>query len=245
MRILSYAGVEKLAFQLEEDPRIAEGKSIHQLIDLLDLGFFETPLELDADARRAFLAMDVAKTEFSQIAVLVRKTIGELDVAMARDGRLWLTLVFGPMNKLAELPKSGNRDELLNWIRVHWYSQSTRGLFRDQAISKYWWAYELLSRQGDLAVEDALKLFDGQQDLRTQVMDRTSVNANSRVLGKVLLVLKEELDSGWTYDRTMVRTMFKYLNFDLGRRELDVLSSSKLASVVKQTWSTVKASSGS
>ncbi len=245
MRVLSFAGVEKLAYALETNPRMAEGKSIHQLIEQLELGFFDAPFELDADAGRAFLALDLTKTHFSQITLLVRKAVGGLDIGMARDGRLWLSLVFSPLSKLAELPKSGSKDDLLKWINNHWYSQSTRGLFRDQAISKYWWAYEILSRQADLDVSDALKLFDGQEDLRTQVMDRTSVNANSRLLGKIMLVLKEDLESGWTYNRKDVRTLFKYLNFDLGRRELEVLSSTKLESVVKQTWSTAKAGSDS
>jgi hypothetical protein len=244
MRVLTYAGVEKLAHALEANPRVVEGRTFPQICEDLTLEFFEVPVEIDADAKRGLLAVDVSKAKFSDLALLVRKSIGSLDYAIARDGRFWLSLVFSPLGKLAELPKSGSKPELLKWVNDHWYSQSTRGQFRNHAISKYWWAYELLSRQGDLAIEDALSLFDGQQDLRTQIMDRTSINANSRLIGKILVLLKGELESGWTYNREAVRTLFRYLNFDLGRREIEVLSGDRLESIVQEAWTLAKINAG-
>ena len=244
MRVLTYSGVEKLAHALEVDPRVATGKAIQQLCDDLGLEFFELGLELDPDAKRGLLSIDVSKAKFSNLALLVRKAIGPIDYSIARDGRFWLSLVFGPLGKLAELPKTGKDHELLSWINTHWYSQSTRALFRNHAISKHWWAYELLSRQGDLAVEDALELFDGQQDLRTQIMDRTSINSNSRLIGKILLLLKGELEDGWSYDRDSVRLLFNYLNFDLGRRELEVLTGDKISTVLQRTWASAKDDAG-
>ena len=240
MRVLTYSGVEKLAHALEVDPRAGTGKTIQQLCDDLGLEFFELGLELDPDAKRGLLSIDVSKAKFSSLALLVRKSIGPIDYSIARDGRFWLSLVFGPLGKLAELPNTGTNDELLSWINTHWYSQSTRALFRNHAISKHWWAYELLSRQGDLPVEDALGLFDGQQDLRTQIMDRTSINSNSRLIGKILLLLKGELEDGWNYDRDAVRLLFKYLNFDLGRRELEVLTGDKISTILQRTWASAK-----
>lgn len=240
MRVLTYSGVEKLARALEADPRAGTGKTIQQLCDDLELEFFELGLELDPDAKRGLLSVDVSKVKFSSLALLVRKSVGPIDYSIARDGRFWLSLIFGPLGRLAELPKTGKDDELLSWINTHWYSQSTRALFRNHGISKYWWAYELLSRQGDLAVEDALELFDGQQDLRTQIMDRTSINSNSRLIGKILLLLKGELENGWVYDRDAVRMFFRYLNFDLGRRELEVLAGNQLSSILTNTWTLAK-----
>lgn len=240
MRVLTYSGVEKLAHALEANPRSGEGKSIQQLCDDLELEYFELGLELDADAKRGLLSIDVSKAQFSDLSLLVRKSVGAIDYSIARDGRFWLSLVFGPLGRIAALPKTGEDPELLTWIRNHWYSQNTRGLFRNHAISKYWWAYELLSRQGDMAIEDALAMFDGQQDLRTQIMDRTSINSNSKLIGKILLVLKAELENGWDYDREAVRLLFKYLNFDLGRRELEILAGSKISSIVSQTWASAK-----
>lgn len=240
MRVLTFAGVEKLAHALEAHPRSQEGKSIQQLCDDLDLDFFELGLELNPDANRGLLSIDVSESEFSELSLLVRKSIGQIDYSIARDGRFWLSLVFSPLGRLATLPKTGKDQDLLQWISNHWYSQSTRALFRDHAISKYWWAYELLSRQGDLAVEEALLLFDGQQDLRTQIMDRTSINSNSKLIGKVLVLLKGELEAGWEYDRQAVRLLFKYLNFDLGRRELEVLPGSKISEIMRRAWSSAK-----
>jgi hypothetical protein len=240
MRVLTYSGVEKLAHALEVDPRAADGKSIQQLCDELQLEFFELGLELEPNAKRGLLSIDVSKANFSDLCLLVRKSVGAIDYSIARDGRFWLSLVFGPLGRLAELPKKGTNDELLSWISNHWYSQSTRALFRSHAISKYWWTYELLSRQGDLSVEEALGLFDGQQDLRTQIMDRSSINSNSRLIGKILRILRDELESGWQYDREAVRLLLKYLNFDLGRRELEVLPGNKISVVVSETWTVAK-----
>ena len=244
MRVLTFSGVEKLAHALEAHPRVGEGKSIQQLCDDLELDFFELPLELDTDAKRGLLSIDVSKAKFSDLSLLVRKSVGSIDYSIARDGRFWLSLVFGPLGRLAELPKTGKDADLLSWISTHWYSQSTRALFRNHAISKYWWAYELLSRQGDLPVEDALELFDRQQDLRTQIMDRTSINSNSRLIGKILLLLKGELEDGWNYDRDAVRLLFKYLNFDLGRRELEVLTGDKISTILQRTWASAKVDAG-
>ena len=240
MRVLTFAGVERLAHKLEDNPRIGDGKSLQQLCDDLQLEFFDLNLELEPEAKRGLLSIDTSKAKFSDLSLLVRKSVGSIDYSIARDGRFWLSLVFGPLGKLAEQPKLETKEEQLAWIRTHWYSQSTRGLFRNHAISKYWWAYELLSRQADLAIEDALKLFDGQADLRTQIMDRTSINSNSKLIGKILVTLRDELESGWVYDRDAVRLLFVYLNFDLGRRELEVLDGATISSIVNKTLDSAK-----
>lgn len=240
MRVLTFAGVEKLAHELEANPRAGDGKSLQQLCDEMKLGFFDLNLELDPDAKRGLLSMDVSEAKFSDLSLLVKKSVGSIDYSIARDGRFWLSLVFGPLGKLAELPQLKDKEKLLNWIRTHWYSQSTRGLFRNHAISKYWWTHELMSRQGDLAIEDALRLFDGQEELRSQIMDRTSINSNAKLVGKILVTLKRELESGWVYDRQAVRLLFVYLNFDLGRRELEVLDGATISAIVEETWISAK-----
>ena len=88
-----------------------------------------------------------------------------------------------------------------------------------------------------MPVSEALKLFDNQQDFRTQLVDRTAINGNSRVIGKTLQIVSSDINN---YNRNKVRSYFSELNFQLGRRELEILPDEVLVKALQELWDLAK-----
>lgn len=235
MEIFTFDSMEKLSRKLAENPFELDNKNFGEIVDKFSLSTTAIALELDPDARRGLSSINLDKVDYTTLANLVRRAVGPIDYALAKDARLWFSLAFGPLGVLAR-PTESDREKRIKWISNHWFAKSHRDFLRNQSISQYWWAVEVLSRQRVLAIEDALALIGQQQDLRTQIMDRTSINGNNFVIGNVLKVIQAHLDSGETYDRERVRALLKYLNFDLGRRELEVLPASLLEPTIRDYW---------
>lgn len=235
MEIFTFDSMEKLSKKLESDPFLLDNMQFGQIVEQFSLTTISIPLELNPDARRGLATVDVGRHDYSTLAQLVRKAVGGIDYSLAKDARLWFSLVFGPLGVLAK-PTDLDPEKRMKWISNHWFASSHRDFLRNQSIAQYWWAYELLSRQRVLAIEDALELVSLQQDLRTQIMDRTAINGNKSVIGSVLKVIQEDLSKGETYDRARVRGLLKNLNFDLGRRELEVLPQTLLEKTIQDYW---------
>jgi hypothetical protein len=235
MEIFTFDSMEKLSKKLADDPFSLDDMQFGEIVDKFSLSTITIALELNPDARRGLSTTNVEKLTYSTLAQLTRKAVGPIDFSLAKDSRFWFSLVFGPLGVLAK-PMEINRDKRLAWISRHWFASTHRDFLRNQSIAQYWWSYELLSRQRVLAIEDALDLFSQQQDLRTQIMDRTAINGNKSVIGHVLGIVQGELNDSGTYSRERVRDLLKYLNFDLGRRELEILPAAILEDTIRKHW---------
>jgi hypothetical protein len=234
MEILTHYSLNQISAALDTNPDSLTGKTIFEIKDQLGLTTFSANIEMDPYAKSGLVNLS-PETGFSHRAKLVRRALGSLDLAYAKDQRFWVSTIFGPMGSLA-IPQGKDDDQKKGWIATHWFAPSHRGLLRDHAVAKYWWAYELVSRQDNVPVDDALELFDHQQDFRTQLVDRTATNMNSKVVGAILQLIKQLLDDGEKYDRERVRTLFKDLNFDLARRELEALPDELIFDIMLSKW---------
>lgn len=233
MELLTYASISQIRDILENEPDSLTGKSISDLKNELGLGTFTTPLELDPIAREGLIKLN-GDENFSTRSKLVWKALGPLDTAFAKDQRTWISLVFGPMRNLAT-PQGSTKEEKIDWIRKHWFPKTYRDYAR-HGIGKYWWTYEVARRQSVISTDEALDLFDYQQDLRSAIVDRTSTNINARVVGAVLKLIKQLREAGESYDRKRVRDLLKILNFDLARRELEALPDDLIFDIMLSKW---------
>lgn len=233
MELLTYASISQIRDILENEPDSLTGKSISDLKNELGLGTFTTPLELDPIAREGLIKLN-GDENFSTRSKLVWKALGPLDTAFAKDQRTWISLVFGPMRNLAT-PQGSTKEEKIDWIRKHWFPKTYRDYAR-HGIGKYWWTYEVARRQSVISTDEALDLFDYQQDLRSAIVDRTSTNINARVVGAVLKLIKQLREAGESYDRKRVRDLLKILNFDLARRELEALPEDLVFDIILRKW---------
>jgi hypothetical protein len=241
MKVLTFESISKLADVIASDSRATRGLSLEKVCEKFSLGYLEIDLELQPVAMEELNQIDLNAASYSTIAKLVRATLGEIDYSLAKDGRVWLSLVFGPLGALAE-PSGSNEEERIQWISDHWFARTHRDFLRNHSISQYWWTYEILSRQDAVTIDEGLALFDAQKDLRTQIVDRTAINGNSKVVGRVLKLLKDDLAAGNKYDRKVVRELFSLLNFDLGRRELEVLAPANLDAILSAMLRQAKSS---
>ena len=241
MRILRFDSVQKIADLLAKG-EVLHGLSLGELVQKYELETLEISHELDKDALRGIKLKGLERS-YSELSELVRKAVGEIDVALAKDARFWVSLVFSDLGILATLPnfegteESKRGEQRIKWLRTHWFPSTHRNFLRDHAIAQYWWTYELLSRQQDMPVSEALKLFDNQQDFRTQLVDRTAINGNSRVIGKTLQIVSSDINN---YNRNKVRSYFSELNFQLGRRELEILPDEVLVKALQELWDLAK-----
>jgi hypothetical protein len=233
MELLTYASISEISNKLTAEPDSLTGKSISDLKNEHGLGTFTTPLELDPIAREGLTKLK-ADANFSTKSKLVWKALGPLDTAFAKDQRTWISLVFGPMRNLA-IPQGSTKEEKIDWIRKNWFAKTYREYAR-HAIGKYWWTYEVARRQSVISTDDALDLFDYQQDLRGALVDRTSTNINSKVVGAVLKLVKQLREEGESYNRKRVRDLLKSLNFDIARRELEALPDELILDIMLSKW---------
>ena len=233
MELLTYASISQIRDILANEPDSLTGKSINDLKNELGLGTFTTPLELDPIAREGLIKL-TGDENFSTRSKLVWKALGPLDTAFAKDQRTWISLVFGPMGKLAT-PQGSTKEEKIDWIRENWFPKTYRDYAR-HGIGKYWWTYEVARRQSVISTDEALDLFDYQQDLRSAIVDRTSTNINAKVVGAVLKLIKQMREAGESYDRKRVRDLLKVLNYDLARRELEALPEDLVFDIILSKW---------
>lgn len=233
MELLTYASISEISKILEAEPDSLTGKSISDLKNELGLGTFTTPLELDPIARAGLIKLK-GDDHFSTRSKLIWKALGPLDTAFAKDQRTWISLVFSPMRNLAT-PQGSTKEEKIDWIRKNWFAKTYREYAR-HAIGKYWWTYEVARRQSVISTDEALDLFDYQQDLRSALVDRTSTNINAKVVGAVLKIVQQLREEGESYNRKRVRDLLKILNFDLARRELEALPDELIFDIMLSKW---------
>ena len=233
MELLTYASLRGIKTIAESDPNSLFGKTIQELKNEHGLTTFNIDLELDMLAIDGVLKIK-PDAPFSMKAKLVWKALGRLNMAYAKDQRLWSSLVFGPLGNLTEAPGQ-KKEEKIKWITNHLFVRTYREFSR-HSIGKYWWSYEVARRQQGIPVEDALELFDYQQELRSALVDRNSTNINPKVTGAILHMVKDQKDSGQNFDRERVRRLLANLNFDLARRELEALPEPTIRSIIADKW---------
>lgn len=188
----------------------------------------EFPIEL---ARGLTFATEGTEAERDQInSILMLKFLPKLTVLLATDSRLWTTLAFRDLKDYVtsrHKPKSTTDEDLSTYFRNKFFISSSRGLMRDQAISRLWWMGHLACQIDENNPQQVLSIFLKTVDNASQFWGRPSISAAPNLTTAIYEVMVAN-----NYATTRTKDNFSGFMIDIdkiaGRRVLAYLDPSEL-----------------
>jgi len=164
-----------------------------------------------------------------------------ISTSLARDERLWVRLSHIEFCNYTRTRWKIPSDDTtaVAHIRRHFFAVGARGVERDNAISRLWWMTEICKRVDGLSLEEALKAFLFQSDVRASIVERPTTSQNSTVLSAVVNELHKSLLNDKTlYKRDRFRDVMKRLNVEGGTRLLEALTPEQVGGIVTRITET-------
>ena len=154
---------------------------------------------------------------------------------LARDERLWTRLTHIEFLHYSRtrwrIPEDD--EKAIAHIRKHFFARGSRGIERDNAISRLRWMTTICARVKNLTLEDALIAFLYQSDVRANIIERPTTSQNPTVLSALVNKLHESYLGDWLmYEREKFRQVMKDLNIQGGIRLLEVLDPQEIKKVI-------------
>jgi hypothetical protein len=176
-------------------------------------------------------------------ALAVYATLRDLTPHQASDERLWVHLAhFECAPYIADrwLRSRPEGTELAaRKVRNHFFARGGRGLLRDGGISRLWWLGHIAHQAHPKEPERFLDIVLHRQDVRSALLDRTSISLNPAVLGAIFAVMQSHWDADSKereaplFERDVFRTWMAGLDRRGGIVLLDALPAAELRRVVR------------
>ena len=174
-------------------------------------------------------------------AVVVYRELAALTPHEAADERLWVHLCHGQCAQYVARRWLRDRPDdagaAANKVRNHFFAAGSRGIVRDNGLSRLWWLGYIAHRVEPANAEAFLSILMHRQDIRSALIERPSVSMNISVLSAVYGVMKEEWESHGDGSRLFQRDVFRDWMIRLNRRGgillLDALPDGPLGRLVR------------
>lgn len=199
--------------------------------------YFESAQEHD-EAKLGLIACEADDHREVQCCMTIFESMGAMPPYLARDSRIWVylthTALFDYARKRWPIPTDDKKAEA--HIRKHFFAAGTRGIERDNAASRLWWMAALCNRVEGLTLEESLKAFLPQYDVRANLIERPTTSQSIPVFSAVIkklhkaLVIKDES----LFERERFRSVMKQLNLKGGVKLLGALSPDDLSRIVEE-----------
>lgn len=166
---------------------------------------------------------------------LIFENYSSLTPAMASEELLWVTLAFRDYRIYASQRWAGSGP---NNLMNHWFAPSARDRWRDQAISRLWWAGWYANQFRSLASEKVLETLYCNSDFIASLMGRPTTSSNIPVAEVVIsLARKHYVDTtDGKYNREHFRNFLKEVDLVGGRQQLAVLSEEARTEIISEIW---------
>lgn len=156
---------------------------------------------------------------------------------LARDERLWVRLTHIEFLSYARTRWAipDDDEKAVSHIRKHFFANGSRGIERDNAVSRLWWMATICSKVQNLNLHDALTAFLFQSDVRANIIERPTTSQNPTVLSAVVNKLHESYNGDQSlFERERFRAVMKKLNIEGGVRLLEALETNEIDAVVEK-----------
>lgn len=156
---------------------------------------------------------------------------------LARDERLWTRLTHVEFLDYSRTrwPIPDDDEKAVLHIRKHFFARGSRGIERDNAISRLWWMSTICARVQNLSLQQALEAFLYQSDVRANIIERPTTSQNPNVLSAVINKLHESyVGDKALFDRDKFRGLMKSLNIEGGVRLLEALDAEEIEAVIEK-----------
>jgi len=156
---------------------------------------------------------------------------------LARDERLWTRLSHIELLNYSRVrwPIPADDTRAVAHIRKHFFAKGTRGVERDNSISRLWWMAKICEKVQGLSLKDSLTAFLFQSDVRANIVERPTTSQNPELLSAVVNELHKSYGADKAlYERERFRSVMKQLNLIGGVVLLEVLDGDSLRAVVSE-----------
>ena len=171
-------------------------------------------------------------------ALVVYEALRDLTPHQAADERLWTYLCHKDCANYVAKRWLYNASEknLIQRVKTHFFVSGGRGLLRDNGMSRLWWLGYIAERTAPTERSLFLEIIMSRQDIKAELIDRTSVSRNYRVLRAVYETIKEHYgsESPQLLQRETFREWMKGLNRRGGMVLLDSLPDKSLAELINK-----------
>lgn len=199
--------------------------------------YFESTQSLN-DAMLSEVHCDANNHREVECCIAIFRAMGSIPPYLARDSRIWIylthTLLLEYARKRWPIPKDD--EKAISHIKKHFFVAGTRGIERDNAASRLWWMAALCNRVQGLTLEDSLKAFLHQYDVRANVIERPTTSQSIPVFSAIIKKLHASLanQDEKLFERERFRSVMKQLNVKGGIKLLGVLSEAELNKIVEE-----------
>ncbi|PXF64132.1 DUF6339 family protein [Kangiella spongicola] len=167
----------------------------------------------------------------------VFKGIKGIIPSIGKDNRLWTYLTHTHFADYCRKRHAITSVEkaTVKVIKQRFFCQGiSRGIERDNAVSRLWWNGYLASKVQGMQLERALELLLYNTDIRQQIVERPFLSTNSTLLSAVIHVLDEsEKNDGALLERDTFRKKLARLNLYAGSNMLEAHELRELINLVK------------
>lgn len=173
-----------------------------------------------------------------ECCIAIFGAMGAIPPYLARDSRIWVYLTHTVLLDYARTrwPIPADDEKAKAHIRKHFFATGARGIERDNAASRLWWMAALCNRVDGLALEDSLKAFLHQYDVRANIIERPTTSQSIPVFSAIIKKLHEALTTNdeSLFEREKFRSVMRRLNLKGGVKLLGALSSADLNALVDE-----------
>ncbi len=198
---------------------------------------FESAQEFD-EAKLAQVICQADDHKEVECCMAIFEAMGAMPPYLARDSRIWVYLTHTALLDYARKrwPIPADDDKAEAHIRKHFFAAGTRGIERDNAASRLWWMAALCNRVEGLTLEESLKAFLHQYDVRANIIERPTTSQSIPVFSAIIKKLHEALLKGdeSLFEREKFRSVMKQLNLQGGVKLLGALSPAELGGIVEE-----------
>lgn len=172
-------------------------------------------------------------------SIIVFKTLNNLTPMQAREERLWAYLTHFECIDYTRKRWPFRRGDDATHFKAHFFASSSRGLERDNALSRLWWMGYVADQIKDMELEEALTVLLYKTDVRAQVIERPTTSTSMNVFSAILFVLKKSFEGKkLLHDRKNFRPFMIEINSIGGVRLLDYLDVKSLTKIFEKIIST-------
>jgi hypothetical protein len=173
----------------------------------------------------------------------IYKALRNLDSATATDERLWVTLALGQYHDYSiSRWFSGQQSTLqAKYFHNHVLATGVRDRWRNQSISRLWWVAHYASQLGAEYFDRTIELVYFNSDLGSQLLGKPSISASREIARAIVSVAHYELieNKSSSWDRAKFRDFMKAMDLLTGRRILETLPATQLASEVSSLFKAI------
>lgn len=239
IRVLSADGIEQFrSIVLSSSSSLIP--NFDSIVEEYKLKTYESNYELDS---RVILRDSADRLEDKDLdkknSVAVFEALSGVSWQSLRDEGLWLSLTFGNFHQyVSSRWKITDTIDKKKSLKLHWFTSSSRSLWRDQAITRLWWMGKFCSELDSISSERALDVIFVNSNFANDFFGRP-VTISSKVLSESIL------RRFYTYffegnkakfDRNKFREFMKQLDLTLGAIYVDSLSLDAVDSLVKDLF---------